>query len=322
MNLLNGIRWLNGAFTGALNWTPTANRSVTMPDQDGAIVLSEFPGSFTATVPLQGSTAYPTQAVSGLGVIAFTLGSGAKSACAKTVYRLTADGTNVPTFTGFTESSESFGYDNRSGIVNVIVFEWDGVTAWYRIYQQRYALPSMSSIAITFTSRTTTSGFVPNQSGNIYSSPAAEGSFFSSLMVSAQTIPSGKAGRLTYKSNQQMLVGFNNTSTLEDYNNIEFALYGLSNLVYTSTAGLNGAFASTASSMAVSSGTLSAGYHWYRLTRNSNGSVLAEASPDGTTWTSIRTFGQTYTGQMWITVNMSGNAAGRQLEFISLEIEP
>lgn len=39
MRLLDNLRWLAGANTGTLSWTPTANRTITLPDASGTIAL-------------------------------------------------------------------------------------------------------------------------------------------------------------------------------------------------------------------------------------------------------------------------------------------
>ena len=46
MNLVDALYWINGAFKGALNWTPTANRTITLPDATGTVLLN------TTVVPL------------------------------------------------------------------------------------------------------------------------------------------------------------------------------------------------------------------------------------------------------------------------------
>ena len=135
------INFVFGSFRSQIKaGTLTANRSVTIPDQDGAVVFSEFPVSFAAVVLLQGNKSYPTQTVT--GAIVFTLSGSTKSACARTIYRLIANGANIPTFTGFAERKDSTGWDNRNGSTNLIIFEWDGTTAWYQIIQPATSAPN------------------------------------------------------------------------------------------------------------------------------------------------------------------------------------
>ena len=57
MNLVNNLRWLNGAFTGLLSWAPTGARTIVLPDDSGTLSLSIPPvkittaGANTANIP-------------------------------------------------------------------------------------------------------------------------------------------------------------------------------------------------------------------------------------------------------------------------------
>lgn len=140
------INFVFGGFKSQIKaGTLTANRSLTLPNKDGTPRVSEFSAAFTSVVPLQGDTSFPTQTV--MGAIVFTLSGATKSACARTTYRLIANGTNVPTFTGFTERKDSTGWDNRNGNTNLIIFEWDGTTAWYQIVQPATSTPNWIDVA-------------------------------------------------------------------------------------------------------------------------------------------------------------------------------
>jgi len=44
MRLLDNLRWLVGANTGTLSWTPTANRTIILPDGDGTLAFSSGGG--------------------------------------------------------------------------------------------------------------------------------------------------------------------------------------------------------------------------------------------------------------------------------------
>lgn len=307
------IDFSNGSFRSRVTVvTPTADQAITFPDKSGTPRVSEFPVAFTSVVPLQGDTSFPTQTVT--GAIAFTLGSGAKSACARTTYRLISNGTNIPTFTGFTESSESIGYYNSNRILNIIVFEWDGVTAWYRISQPKYAMPTTSVVGISFPTRSA-STVINGSDPAIYQSTNAEGTNFASLMISAQTIPAGKYGRITVGAHPNMLLGLNNSGALENFANFEYSVYGSVGKAYTiGTAGGS----PVDSGIAVST----TAERFYRLTRYSNGTVTAETSPDGTTWTLMITFGSTNTGTLYVAASLSGNqSTPRFMRIVSFELE-
>lgn len=306
------INFVFGSFRSQIKaGTLTANRSVTLPDKDGTPRVSEFPAAFTSVVPLQGDTSFPTQTVT--GAISFSLSGATKSACARTIYRLIANGVNIPTFTGFTESSESIGYYNSNGILNIITFEWDGVTAWYRISQAKFAMPTTSTVAISFPSRSA-SAVINGSNPAIYQSTDAEGTNFQSLMVSAQTIPAGKYGRITVGAHPLVLLGLNNSGALETYANFEYSVWGSGTNVFT---------IGTAGGSVVNSGITisSTAERFYRLTRFSNGTVTAETSPDGTTWTLITTFGTTNTATLYVAAAISGNQANRFMRIVSFELE-
>ena len=71
------------------------------------------------------------------GAIAFTATTTGAKPGSVTVVRLTANGTNVPTFSGtFKKSSTSQNYTNTNGLLNVIYFWHDGTDYWYTIDKQ------------------------------------------------------------------------------------------------------------------------------------------------------------------------------------------
>lgn len=51
------------------------------------------------------------------------------------IYRLIGDGTHIPVFTGFSQANSSFAYDETAGVVNIVVFLYDGFEYWYTINQ-------------------------------------------------------------------------------------------------------------------------------------------------------------------------------------------
>jgi hypothetical protein len=51
------------------------------------------------------------------------------------IYRLIGDGTHIPIFTGFNRSNSSFAYVETAGVVNIVVFLYDGFEYWYTINQ-------------------------------------------------------------------------------------------------------------------------------------------------------------------------------------------
>lgn len=75
MNLLNGARWLSGAFTGLLQWTPTSNRTITLPDRSGSVLLdgdalgSVTPVSIRGFLPVVSVTASKTFSLTDNGTV-------------------------------------------------------------------------------------------------------------------------------------------------------------------------------------------------------------------------------------------------------------
>lgn len=89
---------------------------------------------FSQSIPLSsGGVSYmPPQTVT--GPMAFT--PMANAVRNSLVYlRLTANGTNMPTFTGFKELGSSMGYDNTNGTVNQMQFFYDGTDAYFTATQ-------------------------------------------------------------------------------------------------------------------------------------------------------------------------------------------
>jgi hypothetical protein len=62
---------------------------------------------------------------------------------AVTSQRLIANGNNLhtPVFIGLKQSTGSSGWDNRSGIINVVQYYYDGYDYWYSIMQELGAIP-------------------------------------------------------------------------------------------------------------------------------------------------------------------------------------
>ncbi len=61
---------------------------------------------------------------------------------AQAAVRLMANGSHTITYSQFKETIGSAGYDNRSGIVNVLTFFFDGADYWITIFQELNAIPT------------------------------------------------------------------------------------------------------------------------------------------------------------------------------------
>lgn len=98
----------------------------TLPTGAGWVVA----GAFSPVLTLTADTKLPDTTVT--GPINFTI-SGTPAVFKETYVRLTADGVNTPTFTGFAQWPGSPDYDNTNGAVNQISFFNDGTTSYYAI---------------------------------------------------------------------------------------------------------------------------------------------------------------------------------------------
>jgi hypothetical protein len=264
--------------------------------------------AFNAAVPFNKiSVAYATQTVS--GPITFTIAAGAKLPGAIAIYRLVADSINEPVFTGFKVVNTDTGYDNRGGIVNVIKFMFDGTDQWVEIWQEKGALPTFNSIGLTFPTR---AGNTITNIGNIYTPNSSAGNF-DAYMSSAQAIPQGKAGRVTVKVADVVMIALCDTAISENWtsNNFEYFAWNASGTAYS------GSLASTI----VDGGVAMTNPGWLRFTRNSAGTVTIECSNNGTAWTLYRTFATTTLLPLWVTCNLSG-LGQKTLEVILFEVEP
>lgn len=141
--------------------------------------------SFATAIPLtSGSIAYmPAQTVG--SVLAFTVA--ASPVKNSVVYvRLTADGTNAPTFTGMNPLAGSY-YDNRNGVVNIVQFLYDGYDTWYYCTQADNATATTAATAITLTGPT--SGVVSTASTNF--TVGSNGTLAASTVVTPSSTDAG-----------------------------------------------------------------------------------------------------------------------------------
>jgi Fibronectin type III domain len=167
--------------------------------------------AFSTTIPLAqlGLRYMPQTAVSG----ALTFSHGGAPVKGSEVYlRLVADGTNVPDFTAFKEWGGSLGYDNRVGIINQIVFFYDGYDYWYSVSQAVNAQPldvvpptavsavvqdaSATTLTITM-SETMDTSFVPSASAFAVSGHTVSAAAVSSgtIVLTVSAFVNGEAAR-------------------------------------------------------------------------------------------------------------------------------
>jgi hypothetical protein len=267
---------------------------------------SALRSTFNSAVPFAApETVFASHTVA--AAITFTIAAGAKMPGATTIYRLVANGVNVPNLAAFKALNTDAGYDNRLNVINVIKFTFDGADHWVEVWQEKGVLPTLQAIALTFPTR---AGNTITNVGQVYT-PAASATTFDSFMCSAQAIPANKAGRIVVKTADVNIVALCDTAVAESWtsNNLDYFMWSSPAFTgYRGTAVVN-------SNVAVSNPG------WFRLTRNSAGTVTAESSNDGTSWTLIRTYAVTTLVPLWVTCNLSGSGQ-KTLEIISFEVEP
>lgn len=310
MNLLNDARWIRNNSVGRLNWLPTVNRVIDLPDDDGQVsIVNSTSQPFSAAVRFNKIlTSHVTHTVP--GSITFTIASGTKLPGSRCLYTLIANGTNIPDFSAFTESSESFGYDGRTGVINYIQFYFDGVRHTYKIWQDKVIPQAYTNIALSFPNK---SGTAITQNGQIYTGTSTITTEFNSYMSSAQAIPANKAGRLTARVSLLALVGLGDTNTAESYlsDNLDYYVWQNSdNFIYTGSLNRFNY---------VKSNIATAPLMYVRLTRSSLGVVTIESSTDNNTWNLVRTYTNTFLGALYVTVNLAG---AKTFEVISFEVAP
>lgn len=102
---------------------------------DGVLAVT---GPFVTALPLTSRLVMAPTTIS--APVAFTVGM-TPGLMVETYVKLTADGTNTPTFAGMTEWGGSLGWDNTAGMVNNIAFFHDGTTTYYSVTQDLGATP-------------------------------------------------------------------------------------------------------------------------------------------------------------------------------------
>lgn len=265
--------------------------------------------AFSAAVPFNNAvTAFEPLAVS--GGVNFTVAAGAAYPGARAIYRLIANGTNLPTFAGFKEASDSPGYDNRNTIVNIIEFTFDGTDYWYQVKQEKGALPTMVPIALTFPNR---AGPTITQTGQSYGSSGANNGFTDTHMSSAQAIPQNKAGRLVVRA-RGSLIAFCDTNVAEGFSSNNYEYFGWFS---------GGAVFSGSGAAILNTGVPGVDGEYLRLTRSNSGVFSLEtATASNGPWALARTFGTANLTPLYVTASFNNGVASNYLEIISFEVEP
>ena len=243
----------------------------------------------------------PSQTVS--SVLTFTVDAGAKTAGSSATVTLVADGTNAPVFTGFVEAIGSSGYININGVANNVTFYWDGVTAFYSIWQAKYITPTLNSSALTMTAGAN----FTNPSANVYGGSNATA--FSGLGGSVQSIPANKSGRIIVHADPLQMIGFNDIATPQAFGGWEY--YGWNS---------NGPMFTGASGSALDSG-FNAGLIKTYIKLERSGTIITAAyrTTLAAGWTVFRTFPVASAAALFIGMNTT---QGGTIQVISFEVQP
>lgn len=310
----NFIDFLKGSIRVRLNVGSgqTADHDVTFPvNKSGVIAVAEAK-AFSAAVPFNGITTFATQNVS--AVITFTIAAVTKVPGSQAIYRIVSDGVNTPVFSEFRQTLHSSGYDGRNGVLNLFTFVFDGVDHWVTITQEIGALPALANIALTFPATTNRTANI-TQSGSDWGISGSGTVAFVGQMVAIQSAPAGKTAVLIVEVDELMLIGFNDSPSLQPYTNFE----------YQSWISGGNLFSNTNPSALVNHGAIAPVTNvWLKLTRNGATGVVTlhrSVSP-GSTWTLVRTFGNANTGVLYPAFDLSENIGSRQLKIISFEVQP
>lgn len=91
---------------------------------------------FNQSVPFTGFPTVMEQKVITAPLTLTAIATGALPG-ASVLMRFVADGVmlNAPKFVGFTQATGSSGWDNTAGMVNLVQFQYDGVTFWFNVVQ-------------------------------------------------------------------------------------------------------------------------------------------------------------------------------------------
>jgi len=99
---------------------------------------------FVQAIPFNSSVVMPQTIVTGALTFAPNLAN--KKLFGTCYARLIANGTNIPTFIGFSEHNSSSGYLNIADTVNYLFFWYDGITFWYTTSQAATASGAIPTV--------------------------------------------------------------------------------------------------------------------------------------------------------------------------------
>jgi hypothetical protein len=241
-------------------------------------------------------THYPPQTVS--GPISFSADSAGAMPGATSVIRLTANGTNVPTFTGI-KTLDGLAYDNRPGAVNYLQFTALGAPGSLEFFvsylQERNQVIPLTLAGSQLLFATRTSGIT--EAAGSYS--VASSSPWSQHMLGSLSLAPNTDGWFAVDNGAGFsgigsMIGFNAANTNQPYANyLYWGFINFGNIVH----GIGGATTSTAIP----------GTRFNRLKRT-NGVITFETSSNGSTWTVAHTWAASNQNRLYVQSNFKDPA--------------
>lgn len=163
-----------------INWVQDENNNVLGYKKPGSDTLVPVAGGGTSTIPYSTSipftgNAVMTQHTMSDATVFTPLTTGAVNGSAISLL-LISDGSNAPSFSGFSEWASSFGYDNsQAGLVNLVQFWYDGLAYRYAMSQPAVNTPVIGDTTAPLISAVSVSNTTPNIVTVVLSEPMNTG---------------------------------------------------------------------------------------------------------------------------------------------------
>lgn len=259
------------------------------------------PGAFSQSISFNAARIYPQTAVA--GPIAFTVNEGVTSLPFRVTYvRLVADGTNTPDFSALREWGASSGWDNTSGVVNMVTFFFDGTSHYYSVLQEYGAVeppdppPGATRPRLDITNNLVETGDATD--GYTYTGTAS-----ASWSCNGVCSTVGMVGDGTFSAQStagEIVIGLKTSNTNSTYTGTNLGLYCNASNVLTAITNGGGSTPNVATSPTRPS------VNAMRL-RRTGAHVYAEVSTDaGGTWTIVHQWLDYGTAKLYPCLNGDG----------------
>lgn len=246
------------------------------------------------------------------GAVNFTIAPTTPSPGSMVIYRLIGDGVTVPSIDPtIVQIATTLPYQKATGLPNTLMVWYDGGGYWYQWIRGGLVLPPLAPVGLTFPIVNTN---FTTPAANTYSSLATVPvSSFSGSGASAQAIPAGKNGQVTFLLGSGTLVGLHTVNSASAVANAappwRYYLWNAGGTLFTGESG----------SAAASSVTGVTAPRYVQLRRV--GSIVsawhkaALADP----WLPVVTYAVSSSTALFV---MLGTTNGNNVQVISFEVEP